>query len=221
MMAASSVGTAAAVIGTGLGLWIAVGYLTGRGGVEHAPYRVLSRHSGFEVRRYAPAVAATCFVEGDEGVRAAGRAGFRSIAGYIFGGNTVGGGKGQSIAMTAPVVTAPREGGHEISFIMPSKYKTAGEMPLPLSGRVVLTELPEHDEAALGWHGGYPGDAAIYKLAVQLVEGARRVGLEPAAPPPGEGMEVDGRRVILRVYGYDPPWTLPFMKWNEVAITLQ
>jgi hypothetical protein len=110
------------IIGIGgglLALWAGLSYLSGGNFVENAHYSVIaSRGGAYEVRRYAPAVAASVRVPvGD--VRAAGSAGFRPLARYIFGGNharVAGDGANdrlvapaQRVAMTAPVVSVPAQ----------------------------------------------------------------------------------------------------------------
>lgn len=230
-------------------------YLTGRGGVEHARFDLVRRSSGapgrlaFELRRYAPAVAAVTRVPasgggggGDSMQRATSR-GFRPLAQYIFGGNTGAtsvamtapvvsepllspGARGasRSIAMTAPVVSQPgdEEGEVEVSFIMPSRFSRACELPAPLSRGIELRELPERFEAVASLGGGSSADGARAAAAArELLASLRADGLHPAPAPPGAGVLVDGVRVVLRAYSYDPPWTPRFLRRNEVAIAVE
>ena len=62
------------------------------------------REPDISLRSYPPLVAAEVTLGTDRDQ--AGNAGFRILAGYIFGGND----GGRSIAMTAPVVMAPAAG---------------------------------------------------------------------------------------------------------------
>ena len=245
---ATSVGTAVAVVAGLVACVAVVGYATGRGGVEHARYAVLrsvraSGHAGiaFELRRYAPCVAAVTRVEGGRGAetRRMTSRGFRNVAQYIFGGNAqrasvamtapvvsaplIGAdaagaaqpGGGRSIAMTAPVVSAAAgRGALEVSFLMPSRFQRADELPEPLSRDVELRELPTRLEAVHAFGGAYADDAATLAMARRLLAAMRADGLSPA---PG-GADVDGERVALRVFGYDPPWTLPWFRLNEISI---
>ena len=54
-----------------------------------------------------------------------------------------------------------------------------------------------------------------------LLASLRADGLHPAPAPPGAGVLVDGVRVVLRAYSYDPPWTPRFLRRNEVAIAIE
>lgn len=65
--------------------------------VEEPKFKLVSKDGKFEVRDYPELVVAEVHVGGDR--RGASSAGFRLLAGYIFGGNT----RRESIAMTAPV----------------------------------------------------------------------------------------------------------------------
>ena len=235
---ASSVGTAVAVV-AGLVACVAVaGYATGRGGVEHAHFTVLRRAGGrthlpFELRRYAPCVAAVTRVQGGRGAdtRRMTSQGFRAVAAYIFGGNAQrappaashplmpeGGGGGRSIAMTAPVVSAPAGNGDiNVSFIMPSRFQHVDELPVPLARNVELHELPARLEAVHAFGGAYLDDAATLAMARRLLAALRADGLKPA-----EGAaDIDGERVELRVYSFDPPWVLPFFRLNELSIVCE
>jgi len=250
---ATGVGAAAAVAVGLLTCAAAVGYATGRGGVEHAKYSVVRARAAaagasaggggvaFELRRYAPCVAAVAVIPDDgAGMRRMTSRGFRQVASFIFGGNAardsvamtapvvsapvaplLGGPApvGRSIAMTAPVVSsATRDGALEVSFLMPSKYQRAAELPEPLSRGVQLRELPARLEAVHAFGGALPDDAAVLALARRLLAALKADGLAPAPAP--AGAELDGERVNLRVYAYDPPWTLPIFRLNEVSIAV-
>ena len=82
-------------------LWSAWGFFSSR--VEQAEYTVVEKVNGYEIREYPAHIVAQTTVPGHQGDSLS--AGFRIVAGYIFGGNT----KKESIAMTAPVVTQKGE----------------------------------------------------------------------------------------------------------------
>lgn len=210
-----------------------VGQLVGiRAGTEQPPYEVVGRVGEAEIRRYAPQIAAEAVVEGP--VETARNEGFRRVAGYIFGDNTAkasvamtapvvqgreAAGGSQSIAMTAPVVQA-RAGRSEsiamtspvvqqpagaetwsIQFIMPSKY-TMETLPQPNDPRVRLVEIPARTFAVVRFSGLGKADAVARHekaLDASLAGSAWRASGEPVT------------------WYYDPPWTVPFLRRNEVA----
>jgi hypothetical protein len=210
-----------------------VGQLVGiRAGTEQPPYEVVGRVGDAEIRRYAPQIAAEAVVEGP--VETARNEGFRRVAGYIFGDNTAkasvamtapvvqgreAAGGSQSIAMTAPVVQA-RAGRSEaiamtspvvqqpagaeswsIQFIMPSKY-TLATLPQPNDPRVRLVEIPARTFAVVRFSGlGREDAVARHEKALD-------------AALAGSSWRAVGEPVT---WYYDPPWTVPFLRRNEVA----
>lgn len=219
------------VVGVGVGLYSAIAYCTGRGGVAHARYAVLSRApgaGGYELRRYAPAAAAETVVEGGGAgadTRSLTSRGFRPLANFIFSGNAA----RESIAMTAPVVSEParspdgRASGVTVSFILPASHADASSVPAPVDPLVRVVSLPERCEAVATLRGAYPSDAATAAAGARLLAAARRDGLVPARPPPGRGALLAGESepVVLRRYAYDPPWVPTFMRLNEVALGVE
>ncbi|HYO04525.1 MAG TPA: heme-binding protein [Mycobacterium sp.] len=168
-----------------------------------------------EVRRYQPRVAAETTVEADE--EQARREGFRRLAGYIFGRNH----GASKIAMTAPVsqastrgrkiaMTAPvsRSGGDDegwvIRFFMPSKW-TMETLPEPDDDRVRLLEVPAETVAVLRFSGDRSQDAVAARSA-ELSETLRSKGIEGLGDPVA--------------WFYDPPWTVPFRRRNEVVVPI-
>ncbi|MBB3107324.1 hypothetical protein FHS24_001841 [Psychrobacter luti] len=68
---------------------------------EEPKYTVLSQVEDFELRRYDSQLVAQTWVSGNQDE--ASRKGFKILANYIFGNNTVSNGESSKISMTAPV----------------------------------------------------------------------------------------------------------------------
>jgi hypothetical protein len=168
-----------------------------------------------QLRRYGPRIAAETTVASAED--AARSEGFRRLAGYIFGKNhgndkiamtaPVAQSKaGQQIAMTAPVAqsaaSAATGEGWVIRFFMPSKW-TMETLPQPDDGRVRLTEVPAETFAVLSFSGDR-GPQAVQERTAELMEALRATGFEADGEPTS--------------WFYDPPWTLPFRRRNEIAV---
>ena len=203
----------------GLGAWIAVG-VASVSGVATPEYKVLSVHDGYEIREYAPQIVAEVDVEGnfEESLNR----GFRKLAGYIFGDNTApAAGGSQSIAMTAPVLeqasasapiamTAPvieveADGGsRRVTFVMPREY-TMATIPRPNDPAVRLVEVPARRYAASRFSGWVDADKAA-KMKARLLAYLGRDQQQPAGLP--------------ALAQYNPPWTPPFMRRNEILVPL-
>lgn len=175
---------------------------------EQPKYTVLAQEGDFELRSYAPMIVAEVSVGGtrDEAVNA----GFRILAGYIFGGNEpkakiamtapVTQQKGESIAMTVPVTQQAKGGDWLVRFTMPASF-TMATLPKPTDERIRLVAVPGRKVAALRF-SGFRTDEALAAQADRLGAVLAARGLKPAGPP---------------TYAYyDPPWTLPFLRRNEV-----
>ncbi|CAN5749964.1 hypothetical protein BH09ACT7_BH09ACT7_31960 [soil metagenome] len=106
-----------------------VGSIVGvRGGTEEPTYTRSALADGVEIRHYGPRIAAqtTIFDSDEADPQAALSAGFRRLAGYIFGKNH----RNTKIAMTAPVSQQP---GEQIAMTAPvSQTSTPGRIGDPL-----------------------------------------------------------------------------------------
>lgn len=185
--------------------------------IEQPIYTLEAKAGSIEVRGYAPQLAAEVEVRGERD--AAINAGFRLLADYIFGNNqgkakvamtapvvqAPSAGEGQSIAMTAPVVQAPQgENGWRVRFIMPSKY-TLETVPRPNNPRVKLIPVAAHRVAVIRF-SGLANEKVLQAKTRELQAHLAAQNLQASGPP---------------TYAfYDPPWTLPFLRRNEVLIAL-
>lgn len=180
--------------------------------IETPRHTVLKSDGAIEVRAYEPMVVAEVTVSGDRG-EAANR-GFRPLANYIFGDNApkakiamtapVTQSRGEKIAMTAPV-TQMREGASwQVRFVMPASY-TMADLPKPNDPDVRLIEQPARRMAVLRF-SGFAGETKLAEKERGLLSWMAARGLQLAGP--------------VTYAFYDPPWTPPFMRRNEVMAPL-
>lgn len=185
-----------------------------RSAYEQPPYEVVGRAGPAEVRRYGPRLAAETTLDPGARDRA-----FGLLAGYIFGKNrarTDGGGakiamatpvetRSERIAMTTPVEMASAGPRVTMRFFLPGSLSRA-TAPEPTDPRVRVVEVPGETLAVLRFSGS-TGDARVAERKAALLRGLR-----------GSAWEPDGEPVFL---GYDPPFTPPFLRRNEVAVRVE
>ncbi|CAN1554482.1 SOUL haem-binding protein [Mycobacteriaceae bacterium] len=185
-----------------------------RSGTEEPPFTVQRQVRGVEIRHYGPRIAAETTIDADE--EKARSEGFRRLAGYIFGGNTtkskiamtapVAQQSSEKIAMTAPVA-AQRDGSGQwvIRFFTPVEY-TMETLPTPNDERVRLVDVPAETVAVLRY-SGIASPEAVASHTGELLSTLRDNGFEPKGEPFS--------------WFYDPPWTIPFRRRNEVVVGLE
>lgn len=165
---------------------------------ETAPYQVVSRLApDIEIRRYPPRmVVETTMGQGDGDA-------FSRLFRYITGENR----DGAIIAMTTPVEMRPRDQADgqsgRMRFLLPSAY--LAHPPSPADPRVTVARLPAQTVAVMRFSGFLNSDSIAAHEAM-LQRALQRGGQTPASAP--------------YVMGYDPPFTLPFFRRNEVAVDL-
>lgn len=200
-------------------LTAALAALPAMAATEEPAFDVVKSAGDFEVRRYAPMIVAETEVAGD--LWGASNDGFRVIAGYIFGNNasvTQGGAekiamtapvtmeaRAEKIAMTAPVTTESADGKFRMHFVMPSRY-TMATLPRPKDDRVKLREVPPQRMAVVKF-SGLTGEDKVREKTGELLAWMK-----------AEGLEAGGAPQLAR---YDPPWTIPFLRRNEVMVPLR
>ncbi len=179
--------------------------------IEEPKFTLVLREGAFEIRDYQPSVVAEVTVDGDQ--QQAANRGFRLLAGYIFGGNQPHQSiamtapvalerKGQAIPMTAPVTQTPSAGAWVVRFTMPGAY-SLDSLPRPNNPKVQLRAVAGARFAVLRFSGIADGKSTQAKTAEldALIQAHKLRALGPAS-----------------LSQYDPPWTLWFMRRNEVMV---
>ena len=189
----------------------ALGVFGVRSFYDQPRYAVVERlDRGVEIRSYEARVAAETDARGQGDGEAFGRL-FR----YITGANRDGG----RIAMTAPVETAPVEtGGRRIAMTVPVEQGPAGTMRFFLPHDVARVGAPEPTEAGVRLVRLPPERIAALQFSGTITPQARseqeRILAEVLAKA---GRQTEDAPLLM---GYDPPFAIPFLRRNEVAVRL-
>lgn len=190
-----------------------------RSGYEEAAHEVLLDDGKFEVRQYEDALVARTVTTGDMGE--AGSAAFRRLGGYIFGKNVtrdsvamttpvlqeeVEASESESIAMTTPVFQEESAKGTWVqTFVLPREY-TMETLPVPTDPNVELALVPGIKVAVVRY-SGLRSTRKIEEQTERLRAWMLENGLVATDAP--------------RSAAYDPPWTIPFFRRNEVQIPVE
>jgi hypothetical protein len=176
---------------------------------EEPKYNVLLKEDAFELRQYAPQLVAETSVNGD--MDSASSQGFRAIADFIFGNNKAPGqNTSAKIAMTAPVTVQPQANENSlreardwrIEFVMPSEY-TMATLPKPNNQAVQLREVPAQRFAVLRY-SGLNTESKVEDKTRDLLAWVKTKNWQMVGSP--------------QLSRYDPPWTLPMWRRNEIRV---
>ena len=198
-----------------IALILIVGVLAGpvMSNVEKPDYKVIQSEQNIEIRQYEPMIIAEVEVDGKR--EDAIRDGFRLLADYIFGNNTVQQvismtapvqqKENQNIAMTAPVQQQSTGKSWRMSFVMPSKY-SMDSLPVPNNNRVRLKEILTKKFVVIEFSGTNSNEN-VTKHENQLMNYIEANQINIIGSP--------------KYAFYNAPWTLPFLRRNEVMIEIK
>ncbi len=180
--------------------------------VEQPDYKLVKSEGNIEIRDYAPMILAQVEVSGER--KQAIREGFKILADYIFGNNTsnnrmemtapVTNELSEKMAMTAPVLQEQVMDRWKVRFVMPKKYSLE-TLPKPNSKEVNLIPLPARRFAVIRF-SGLADDETMKQHTEELKAYILAETLKPIGGP--------------SLAFYNPPWTLPFLRRNEVMIEI-
>jgi hypothetical protein len=166
-------------------------------GVEEPEFAIIGDLGDVEIRSYEAAVQAVTILR-DSGETTQG---FRRLAGFIFGGNDA----GQKIAMTAPVQETLDADHPQLAFTMPAGYSME-TLPVPDDPAVSLNVVPARTVAVISF-SGWATPAKVRNYTRQLQQVLESHNIEYASDP--------------MLNQYNPPWTLPFLRRNEIIVEVE
>jgi hypothetical protein len=185
---------------------------------EEPKFDLLEKSDAFELRQYRAMILAEVLVEGD--LDEASNKGFRLVADYIFGNNRAKSGgiekiamtipvtveqKSEKIAMTTPVAIQQGVNKWRLHFVMPSQY-TLNTLPTPNNPLVSLREVPPRKLAVVTF-SGFISEEKVAKKTEELFAWLASKQLKPTSAP--------------EFARYNPPWSLPFLRRNEVLVGVE
>ena len=183
---------------------------------EEPEFKLISEEAEFQIREYDPKIIAQVEVEGD--FDEASSMGFKLLADYIFGNNLLDG-TSKKISMTTPVEMTPLaenllmtssilddqiNNKWSINFVMPQEF-SLDTLPKPNNSQVNIIEVPKEKYAVIVFSGLIRESS--YAEKVELLSNY----LEE------NSFKQQGAIKIAR---YNPPWTLPFFRRNELMVRI-
>ncbi|KAF3320741.1 heme-binding-like protein [Carex littledalei] len=193
--------------------------------LETVKYRVLKRTAQYEIREVESYYVAETTMPGRNGFDFNGASqSFNVLASYLFGKNT--GNEqmemttpvytrkvesiGEKMDMTTPVITkrSADQKKWQMSFVMPSKY--GSNLPLPKDQSVIIKEVPGKFVAVTAFSAGFVTDEEVSCREFKLRE-ALKTDLEYQSKD----------SALVEVAQFNPPFTLPFMRRNEIALEVE
>ena len=188
------------IIAASLGIIFIVGqliFMKTTSNIEMYSYKVLKKYDQFEIRKYGQANFSYVTMVTDSYQESSGN-GFKSLAGYIFGGNE----KKESIAMTSPVVVN-LDKTVTMQFMIPSKYHL-DDLPKPNNPDVKFKTENEKYVAAIAF-GGWSNDKKIAEYTAKLKMLLSEKGIKHFNN--------------FSYFGYNPPFQL-INRRNEIAVEI-
>jgi hypothetical protein len=179
-----------------------------RSGYETLEYKVLEIADDIEIREYpARLVAEVTNIKNDNEA-------FMLLFNYISGENI----SSQDISMTTPVqvskesakidmttpveVTKSKDAGVSMRFFLPRSYKIEN-VPKPMDSRININEIPSETFAVITY-SGFNSEKNFKSNSDILLNTLAKTNWQVVSKP--------------TFLGYDPPFTLPFLRKNEVIV---
>lgn len=185
-------------------------------GLVGPTYSVVSKGEGYEIRDYEGyKVASTSMTKVGEPYSidniGKGGAAFNALAAYLFGAND----EGRVMEMTTPVSTTSVG---EMRFYL--KGDSVTDFPLPMEpegtfneqGAVKIVEVP-NARLAVATFTGFVTEGEVARQKDALLSVLAFDGVEVDAP--------HGAKIPHVVLQYNPPYTIPIVRRNEIAVPVR
>jgi len=183
---------------------------------EEPEFKLISEEGEFQIREYEPKIIAQVEVEGD--FDEASSKGFKLLANYIFGNNLLDG-ISKKISMTTPVEMTPLaenllmtssvmddqiNNKWSINFVMPREF-SIDTLPKPNNSQVNIIEVPKEKYAVIVF-SGLVRESSYAEKAELLSNYLEEKSFK--------------QQGTIKIARYNPPWTLPFFRRNELMVRI-
>eukprot|EP00940_MAST-03C_sp_MAST-3C-sp2_P001143 g1143.t1 len=176
---------------------------------ETPTHEVIRKCKEYEIRKYSACVAIETKYEADHVMGSRGGT-FMKLARFIGVTSKPQNVREESISMTAPVAMSPdttSTGSYAMRFFLPKKkYSEVSKVPLPKDKDVSVVQVPQRVYAVRTFSGSFS------KSNIDANERALRGALSKS-----KDVKVPSASKVS-VFGYNPPWTLPIFRTNEVLL---
>jgi DNA gyrase inhibitor GyrI len=186
------------------------------GDYEEPNYRVLEKHGdNIEIREYEPYIIAEVTVEGERSEAVS--KGFKPLGNYIFGNNIA----NKDIEMTVPVaqeqvsqkieMTVPvaqekiNEKTWKVNFTIPRIYKNISDLPIPKNDDIKFIKVKPYKAAVIKFSGRHTDDN-FEEHKQELLDFLNKNNIK--------------HEESVKYAYYNPPWTLWFLRRNEVMFRI-
>ena len=197
-----------------------MGIVFGMTSVQEPAFSLVYKGGAYCIRDYSPYVIASVPMSGYGG---AGQP-FGILAKYIGVFGIPQNKESQAMAMTAPVLTHPTRGGvkmamtapvlteiDSMSFVLPFDITDASRAPKPLDDRIKLKTIPKKKLAVLQF-SGFVNENIAYKKTKALISYLKKDKYLEENVKDGD--------LDVEIAQYNPPFTIPWLRRNEVWIDL-
>ena len=169
-----------------------------RGDYESAAYTTVKSDGAFEIRDYPELVVATAAMPKNGRNQ---NSAFMTLFRYISGKNKA----DQKIAMTTPVFANTEGDQPEMSFVVPADVAKSGA-PQANNSNITITKRPAGRFAVYRYSGRWT-KAREAQARETLVKWTKEQELTPTS--------------AMEKASYDPPFTLPSMRRNEILVRIK
>ena len=162
-------------------------------------FELLERYGNIEIREYSNyIVAKNTILKTDNDIESNM---FRVLASYIFGNNE----NNESLAMTAPVTTFQENDKHHMVFYM-LDAKKIDDLPKPINSQISFENFYLNKCAVISF-SWFVNERTINKYQKKLKRFLNQKKYTPTS--------------TFMINRYDSPWTLPFLRRNEILVKIK
>ena len=161
---------------------------------ESPSYQVILKEGLFELRKYEPFNTTSVNESSLKGY-----SGFGLLFSYISGNNS----EAQKMSMTVPVINTFEKEELTMEFVVPSTFKD--NIPLPNDQQLKTKHYPTHFSAVITF-SGFTTKKRVNKFQSTLNQWIESKGYHITSP--------------FRLARFNPPFSLPFLRRNEVFVDI-